>query len=167
MRRAAAIIRSGQIDARRVVDRIALDHDRRYRRRLVLQTVQGESLLLDFAQAQHLRHGDGLLLDDGAVVLVEALPEPLVEIRVGDPAELIRIAWHLGNRHLPTQLLGDCLRIREDHVIAEMVRHLGGTATPIHAPFDPEGGAYGDGAAHHHGPDALDEEPHARGHDHG
>lgn len=162
MRRASVAIEGPQIDPKRIVDRVALDHDHRFRRRLLLRTVAGDEILLDLAEARHLKHGDGLLLDEGGVVLVEALAEPLLEIRAASPAALTRIAWHLGNRHLPTQLGPDWLRIRVDHVIAALVRHLGGSATPLRAPFDPEGGAYGESAAapHHHGA------AHAAGHEH-
>jgi len=104
-----------------------------------------------------LRDGDGLRLEDGALVRVEAVAEALIEIDAHSTAELVRIAWHLGNRHLPTQLLpganGGSLRIRHDHVIAEMVEGLGGHCQPILAPFDPEGGAYESTVAvhsHHH-----------------
>src|SRR3546814_3874497 len=86
--------------------------------------------------------------------------EALIEIRADALRTLVRIAWHLGNRHLPTQLLGSMnpprLRIRHDHVIADMVEGLGGHCEAIMAPFDPEGGAYAEGAAvptgagHHH-----------------
>jgi len=164
MRRTEKVIRAGDVDRDKVVDRVALDHDRRHRRRLVLETVQGQSLLLDLAEATQLRHGDGLLLDDGAIVLVEALAERLLEIRAPHRETLMRIAWHLGNRHLPVQLAADHLRIRDDHVIAELVHHLGGTTVLIDAPFDPEGGAYGEhlGAPHHH---ARHEAQHGRSHD--
>lgn len=168
MRRASAAIEARDLDPRRIVDRVALDLDHRYRRRLVLRTVAGEELLLDLTEARHLKHGDGLLLDEGGVILVEALPEPLLEIHASSPASLMRIAWHLGNRHLPTQLGEDWLRIRVDHVIAALVRHLGGTVMPLRAPFDPEGGAYGESAAaphHHHAHDPSETHQHA--HDHG
>ncbi len=125
----------------------------RHRRRIVLYGEAGTVVLLDLSEAAHLRHGDALQGEDGSLVLVAAAPERLVEIRAGSQAELIRIAWHLGNRHLPTQLLPDALRIRTDHVIEEMVRGLGGTVIAVEAPFDPEGGAYGHGAVqgHSHG----------------
>ena len=97
-----------------------------------------------------LRDGDGLALEDGGVVRVRARPEPLLEIHAHDDGELVRIAWHLGNRHLPVQLLGDRIRIRADHVIADMVEGLGGHVEAIEAPFDPEAGAYAPGAGHHH-----------------
>ena len=84
---------------------------------------------------------------------VTSRPEPLLEIHAHDAAGLVRIAWHLGNRHLPVQLLGDHIRIRADHVIADMVRTLGGHVHTIDAPFDPEAGAYVGGHHHHHDDD--------------
>jgi urease accessory protein len=150
------VIRARDVDPAKIVGRVVLDHDNRYRRRLVLQTDGDESLLLDLAEATLLRHGDGLALDDGAVILVEAMSERLLEIRAPQRSLLTRIVWHLGNRHVPTQLDGDRVRIREDHVIAEMVAQLGGTTALITAPFNPEGGAYGGAATHDHAP----HEPH-------
>jgi len=133
-------------------DRVVLDHDHRLRRRIVLHTKAGHEIRLNEAKTVQLRDGDGLKLSDGRVVLVEAEPEVLLEIHAHNLAELVRIAWHLGNRHLPTQLLGDKIRIRYDHVIAHMVEGLGGHAHRIEAAFDPEGGAYegGGGHGHHH-----------------
>lgn len=146
MRRAAAILAAGAYDVDQVVARVELDFDRRHRRRLVLSAGRLQ-ILLDLAEAAHLRDGDGLMLDGGGIVQVAAVPEPLLEITADSLAALVRIAWHLGNRHLPTQLLDGALRIRADHVIADMVRGLGGAVTALAAPFDPEGGAYG----HDHG----------------
>ena len=74
-----------------------------------------------------------------------AAPEPLLEIRGTDPHHLVRVAWHLGNRHLPTQIMPKGLRIRRDHVIEAMVKGLGARVIEIEAPFDPEGGAYAGG----------------------
>src|SRR4029078_2518720 len=91
------------------------------------------------------------------LIEVVAAAEPLVEIRGADPLHLIRVAWHLGNRHLPTQIMPKGLRIRRDHVIEAMVKGLGARIIEIEAPFDPEGGAY----AASHTPDS-----HAA-HDHG
>lgn len=136
---------------------LELDHDMRNRRRAVYRPAIGEPLLLDMERVVHLRGGDRLLLDDGVRIEVAAAPEPLIEITAPDLHALVRIAWHLGNRHLPTQLAEGRLLIRHDHVIAEMVEGLGGACRAIRAPFDPEGGAYaGNGAAHH-----------SNGHDHG
>lgn len=129
---------------------VLIDFDRRHRRRITLTTEAGEEILLDLPQAVRLRDGDGLQLDDGRIIRVTAKAEPLLEIHAHGPAELVRIAWHLGNRHLPVQLLGDRIRIRADHVIADMVHGLGGHAHAVEAPFDPEGGAYAPGGHHHH-----------------
>jgi len=148
--RASRIVAAADWNAKDAVDRVLIDHDRRHRRRIVLQTEAGREVLLDLPQAKRLRHGDGIALDQGGVVLVCARPEKLLEIHAHDDAELVRIAWHLGNRHLPVQLDGDRIRIRADHVIAEMVEGLGGHIEEIEAPFDPEAGAYAPGAGHHH-----------------
>jgi urease accessory protein len=146
--RAAAVLPAGSWSD--PIDEVLIDFDRRHRRRIVLTTQSGRELLIDLAHAVRLRDGDGLALDDGGVVRVRARAEPLLEIHGHGDAELVRIAWHLGNRHLPVQLLGDRIRIRADHVIAEMVEGLGGHVEAIDAPFDPEAGAYAPGAAHHH-----------------
>ncbi len=132
------------------IDQVTLDREDRYRRRAVLTGARGLTFLLDEPSAIHLHHGDGLELEDGRLVEVLAEPEELVEIAAENSGHLVKIAWHLGNRHLPTQLMGDCLRIRRDHVIEDMVRKLGGRLTPVSAPFDPEGGAYGHGRTHGH-----------------
>jgi urease accessory protein len=150
MKRAIAVHPAAAWPAHQAADRVALDHDGRHRRRIRLMTVSGQVLLLDLPETTRLRHGDGLQLEDGSWVAVEARPEPLLEITAPDPHSLIRIAWHLGNRHLPTQLVPGAIRIRDDHVIAEMVLGLGGTVSPISAPFDPEAGAYAGGGHHHH-----------------
>jgi urease accessory protein len=160
--RASRIVAAGEWNARDAQDRVLIDHDRRHRRRIVLRTEAGRDLLLDLPQAARLRHGDGIALDDGGIVLVCARPEKLLEIHAHDDAQLVRIAWHLGNRHLPVQLDGDRIRIRADHVIAEMVEGLGGHVEEIEAPFDPEAGAYAGGGHHHH----HDDDDDAHGHHH-
>ena len=147
--RANAVLPAGSWGDRGADDKVLIDFDRRHRRRIVLTTVGGYELLLDLPQAVRLRDGDGLELADGRIIRVVAQPEALLEIHAHGPAELVRIAWHLGNRHLPVQLLGDRIRIRADHVIADMVDGLGGHAHSIDAPFDPEGGAYAGGHHHH------------------
>ena len=108
------------------VDSVVLDYDERYRRRFAMTGVRGLDFLLDLPEAVMLRAGDGLKLEDGRIVEVVAAPEPLAEIRAADAAALTRVAWHLGNRHLPVQFLHEHLRIRADHVIEEMVEGLGG-----------------------------------------
>ena len=156
--RAENVLPAGSWDPAREVDRVLIDFDRRHRRRILLATEGGGEVLLDLPQPARLRDGDGLQLDTRGVVRVCAKPEPLLEIHTHDEGELVRIAWHLGNRHLPVQLFRDRIRIRADHVIEEMVEGLGGHVDPIEAPFDPEAGAYAGGHQHHHD----DEEGHHR-----
>ncbi len=141
---------AGTWDPSLAADRVLIDFDRRHRRRIVLDTEGGRKVLLDLPETVRLRAGDGLALDGGGIVAVEAQAEQLLEIRAHDRETLVRIAWHLGNRHLPVQVAGDRLRIRADHVIAEMVSQLGGHAEAVEAPFDPEAGAYAGGHGHHH-----------------
>ncbi len=131
-------------------DRVVLDYDDRFRRRMGLVGLGGLKFLLDLPEPRLLRQGEGLQLETGQVVAVDAKAERLAEITCSSMDELIRVAWHLGNRHLPTELKGDRLRIREDHVIIDMVRGLGASVELISAPFEPEGGAYGHGQVHSH-----------------
>jgi urease accessory protein len=144
-------------------DTVVLDFDDRHRRRMAMTGTRGLTFLLDLENAVALRGGDALVLDDGRLVEVVAAPEPLAEIRCNDPQHLVRVAWHLGNRHLPTQITGRGLRIRRDHVIEAMVRGLGARIIEIDAPFDPEGGAYAAGGQAH--ATAGEAHDHA-GHDH-
>ncbi|MEM1399682.1 MAG: urease accessory protein UreE, partial [Pseudomonadota bacterium] len=132
------------------VDTVVLDYDDRFRRRIVLEGQGGLRCLLELADPRLLLHGEGLRLDDGSIIAVQAADEDLVEITCTSQAELIRVAWHLGNRHLPTQLMDGKLRIRNDHVFVDMVEKLGATVKSISAPFQPEGGAYGHGQVHSH-----------------
>ena len=127
-------------------DTVVLDFDDRHRRRMAMTGTRGLEFLLDLESAVALRGGDALVLDDGRLIEVVAAPEPLAEIRCTDPQHLVRVAWHLGNRHLPTQIMANGLRIRRDHVIEAMVRGLGARVIEIEAPFDPEGGAYAEAA---------------------
>ena len=156
MRRALAVHPRGQWPEDRTVDTVTLAYLDRHRRRIRLVADSGTAFLLDLPRAQHLADGDGLELDSGGYVRVRAAPEAIIEIEAPDRESLLRIAWHLGNRHLPLQVAGDRLRIREDHVIAEMVSGLGGQITRREAPFDPEFGAYAAGAAHSHHPHNAD-----------
>ena len=151
--KSGTVLPAGSWDASKAADRVLVDYDRRHRRRILLATEGGREVLLDLPHAVRLRDGDGLLLEDGGVVLVQARPERLAEIHGHDEGEMIRIAWHLGNRHLPVQLVGERIRIRSDHVIEDMVERLGGHVEIIDAPFDPEAGAYAGGHHHHHGDD--------------
>jgi urease accessory protein len=133
-------------------DTIVLDFDDRHRRRMAMTGTRGLEFLLDLENATVLRAGDALVLEDNRLIEVIAAPEPLAEIRGNDPQHLVRVAWHLGNRHLPVQIIGKGVRIRRDHVIEAMVMGLGARVIGIEAPFDPEGGAYA-GGGHTHAPE--------------
>jgi urease accessory protein len=162
MLRATDILLAGLWGAK-PADVVRLDYDRRTRRRISLTGNGGLAFLLDLAKAPVLRDGDGILLEDGRIVAVEAAPERLVEITCADAHQLARVAWHLGNRHLATEIGDRVIHIRDDHVIADMVRGLGAAVRLVERPFNPEGGAYGEGAVrghshahdhHHHSHDA-------------
>ncbi len=171
MLHAHSVIPAGQWSGE-PVDSVVLDFDERYRRRFAMTGVRGLGFLLDLPEAVMLRAGDGLKLEDGGIVEVVAAPEPLAEIRAADAAALTRVAWHLGNRHLPTELTKRSLRIRRDPVIEDMARGLGATVAAIDAPFNPEGGAYVRAAGgdhdhdHAHGDDHSHDHDHEHGHDH-
>jgi urease accessory protein len=153
MLRALAVIPANDMGERTTADRIELPHDGRHRRRVTMRTEGDLVFLLDLPDAVRLMHGDGLVLDDGRIIGVIAAEEPVMEITARDPHHLARIAWHLGNRHLPAEILPDRLRIAPDAVIEEMVRGLGGAVRRLEARFEPEGGAYG--VAHGHPGDAI------------
>ena len=137
---------------------ITLDETGRHRRRMRLVSDNGVEFLLDLTEARLLRHGDGLLLDDGRVIAVIAAPEALYAVSGRDARHLLALAWQIGNRHLAAQILPGQLLIRRDPVIRDMLLGLGAEVRDIEAPFDPEGGAYGDAHASHH---------HGEGHSHG
>jgi urease accessory protein len=149
MRRASSVRRAGSVEESLIIDRVVLDADERHRRRITLTGEHGTTFLLDLPHAIALKDGDGLVLEDGAIVRVTGKSEPLVEIAAASPHELARLAWHIGNRHTDVQIVGERLRIRRDHVLEDMLRGLGAKLTPIDAPFDPEHGAYGHGHEHH------------------
>lgn len=159
MIRATRVLRRDSLSGE-IVDRIVLDHGDRHRRRMVMHGVGGLSFLLDLPEPVVLDDGDALVLQDGRLVWVEAAPERLLEIRAADDLALKRLIWHIGNRHIPAEIGADAVHIAYDHVVAEMVRGLGGTAVPVERPFRPEGGAYaGEAAGHHH------DHHHPHGHD--
>jgi urease accessory protein len=150
MRRASQIKRAGEWDVKVAADRVVLDAGDRHRRRIVLRGEKGTEIMLDFEKPVALRDGDGLVLDDGAVVLVAGQPEPLIEICAHSALDTVRLAWHLGNRHTDVQIAGDKILIRRDHVLEEMLRGLGAHLTPREASFDPETGAPHEHHGHGH-----------------
>jgi len=140
---------AGHWPAEKAAGSLTLDFDARHRRRIRLTADTGEDILLDLPQAVAMTDGDGLLLDDGRWLKIQAASEFIVEVRHKDPNQLVRLAWHLGNRHLPTEIRNQVLRIRPDHVIEDMLRGFGANLLKVHSSFQPEGGAYG-GDGHHH-----------------
>jgi urease accessory protein len=151
MRRASEIKAAGTWNAASAVDHVVLDAAERHRRRIALTGERGTAFLLDLPHATALKDGDGLVLEDGTIVRVAGKAEPLVEIAAQNSHELARLAWHIGNRHVEMQVVGDKLRIRRDHVLEDMLRRLGARLVCVEAPFDPEGGAYAHGHGEDHG----------------
>ena len=147
---------AGQWPNEQVAGSLTLDFDQRHRRRIRLTDDLGQDLLLDLPNAVAMADGDGLQLDDGRWLRIRAATEPVVEVRHEDPHQLVRLAWHLGNRHLATEIDDRVLRIRPDHVIEEMLRGFGAELIRLQVAFQPEGGAYGrhdDDDVHDHHPD--------------
>jgi urease accessory protein len=168
MHRVSSISPAGTWDAASAVDRVTLDADDRQRRRIVLSGENGTRVLLDFDRPVTLRDGDGLMLEDGSVILVSGMPEPLAEFAASSPRDVVRIAWHLGNRHTDVQIVGARIRIRRDHVLEEMLKGLGASVIRIEAPFDPQSTvphshAYDHGHGH---ADGHHDHDHHHGHDH-
>ncbi len=141
MLRAIQVLKAGSWQAA-PVDRITLSYDERHRRRLRFIAEAGTEFLLDLPRTTVLRSGDGLRLEDGRVILVTAAEEPLLEVTAADPDQLARLAWHIGNRHLPAQIDTGRMLLREDSVIEDMLRGLGATVRHVAEPFTPEPGAY-------------------------
>ena len=127
-------------------DTISLTYDARFLRRKVLEAASGLRFLVDLPHTTSLNHGDAFELDDGRLIGVVAAKEDLLEIR----GDLVRLAWHIGNRHMPCQIEAERLLIQRDHVIRDMLETLGAALKEVSEPFTPEGGAYGHGRTHSH-----------------
>ncbi len=153
MRRATKVLPIGSWQDSIGVVKLAFDD--RYRRRITLTDTAGEAFLLDLDKPRTLQHGEGLALEGGGVIQVVAADEKVADIHTHSVAETARIAWHIGNRHIPVQVLTDgSLRIRDDHVLVEMIEGLGAHVHRHSAPFAPESGAYSaENTGHHHGHD--------------
>jgi urease accessory protein len=140
-------------------DTVVLDFDDRHRRRMAMTATRGLEFLLDLENAVALRGGDALVLEDGRLVEVVAAPEPLIEARASDVSALARLGWHLGDRHIPVQVLPNRIRTQRTEAIEILLASLGAKVVVIDAPFEPEGGAY---ASSH----AQDDHAHDRHHGH-
>jgi urease accessory protein len=162
MLRVVRVVSSALGDAARHIDSVMLAPDQRRLQSAHLTGVKGTRIGLMLPEPVMLRMGDAFELDDGSFVDIVVEPEPLIEVRGNDLTHLARLAWHLGDRHVPVQVLANRLRLRRDAALEAMLAALGARLTPIEAPFDPEGGAYATHAAHDHGHQHHD----GRGHDH-
>ncbi|MBX7197842.1 MAG: urease accessory protein UreE [Rhodospirillaceae bacterium] len=142
-------------------DRVVLTYEYRHRRRITLISEKGVEFLLNLAAVPDLKDGDGFLLSNGKTILIAAAPEELMEITCADSLQFARVAYHLGNRHLPVEIAPGVLRIHADHVVGDMAKGLGAKVILVQAPFNPEGGAYADTGGH------ADHHDHDHGHVHG
>jgi urease accessory protein len=143
MRRATEVRACGNWPAEQAVATVTLAFDDRHRRRIRLIDDDGRDFLLDLEEATLMGDGDGLRLNDGSFVRVVAAQEAVADVSGSSQAHAARLAWHIGNRHAPVQVLPDgSLRIRDDHVLVTMLEGLGATVIRRRAAFSPEPGAY-------------------------
>ncbi len=150
---------------------IELDWDLRQKSRLEATDSAGRSIGVFLPRGTVLRGGDVLVAEDGSLVQVWAAPQQVLRIthcsKHGTPFDLIRAAYHLGNRHVPIELKPDFLQIEPDHVLADMLRAMHLIVNAVEAPFEPENGAYATGGhAQHHGHEHHAQEAHGHGHGH-
>ncbi|MBX3621320.1 MAG: urease accessory protein UreE [Rhizobacter sp.] len=156
---------------------VVLDWDTRQKSRFDTEDSQGRTLGVFLPRGSVVRGGDVLVAEDGSLVKVVATPQPVMVVRAcaehGTPLDLLRAAYHLGNRHVQLEVTPDHLHLEPDHVLADMLRQMHLIVTEELAPFEPEGGAYaagghgghgghGHGHAHEHG----HKNDHGHGHDH-
>ena len=130
-----------------VIDTITLNYNDRFIRRKKLASDNNLEFLVNLPETISVNKDDGFLLDDGNVILIKNAKETLIEIKNED---LIKLAWHIGNRHIPCQIETNRLLIHEDKVIENLIVRLGGSIKKISEEFSPEGGAYGLGRTHGH-----------------
>lgn len=154
MIRGTKILPAGQWDAARAATFYRADYEGRFRRRMVLTLADGSDVLLDLDTSTLMCDGDGLALTDGRIVMIVAEAETLVEIRADSINGLLKLAWHVGNRHIGAMIHDDRITIRRDPVIEKMIEGLGGHLTHVNRGFNPENGAYAvpSSADHHHHP---------------
>jgi urease accessory protein len=166
MPRATRVVTAAERKDAPVLDTLILPHAQRQAQKGFLFGTKGTCVELDFAEPVRLRTDDALVLDNGGLVEVVAEPEPLVEVRAADLPSLARLAWHLGDRHVPVQIFERKLRLKRDPAVEELLVALGAKAMAIEAPFEPEGGAYEAAAGGHHDHHDHDHHHHDHGHDH-
>lgn len=162
--RATRVLKPAERGGRKVADTVILDYAQRSAGAVTATGLKGGRFEIALAQPARLRTDDALLLEDGSLLEVVAAAEPLIEARAadvaGNVAALARLAWHLGDRHIPVQMLPNRIRTRREPGLEDLLKALGAKVTVIEAPFEPEGGAY-ESHAHEHDHD------HSHGHNHG
>jgi urease accessory protein len=134
-------------------DSLTLPFDLRQKSRFLTKLDSGREIALVLPRGRVLRGGDRVRRQDGVVFEIRAADEKCSTVRAKDSVHLLRVAYHLGNRHMPLQVGDAFVRYLRDHVLDEMVRGLGAEVMHEDAPFEPEGGAYGGGHAHGHSHD--------------
>jgi urease accessory protein len=143
MRRVHKIARAGSWPMDTALTTVTLNFHDRHRRRMRMSDDNGQPFLLDLEHATVLNDGDGLIIKEGGTLCVRAAVEAVLEVRGETPTAIARLAWHLGNRHTPVQVLTDgTLRLHDDPVLASMLEALGAVVVRRRTPFDPEAGAY-------------------------
>jgi urease accessory protein len=152
---------------------VELDWDVRCKSRFDATASTGQRIGVFLPRGTVVRGGDVLVAEDGTLVAVKAAPQPVLVVRHctkhGKPSDLMRAAYHLGNRHVAVELAGDHLKLEPDHVLEQMLDRMHMIVSRENAPFEPEGGAYEGGHDHHgHGHDHHGHEHHGHEHhDHG
>src|SRR5450830_376979 len=137
--------------AEKIDGELLLPYDQREKSRLRATMTSGEEVAVFTVRGTVLRNGDLLRGDDGRVVKINAAKEATYRVEASSPHQLLRCAFHLGNRHTQAQVGDGFLRIRKDPVLKEMLQGLQASVTEESAPFEPEAGAYGGGHGHHEG----------------
>jgi urease accessory protein len=143
-------------------DKLVLPFDQRQKSRIRVMLDSGEEAAVHVERGLVLRGGDRLRASDGRIVLVVAAKEPLTLITATEPRNLMRAAYHLGNRHIALQIGLGWILMEQDHVLEHMLEGLGVQVRHEMAPFEPEAGAYAGGNHHHHR-----DHDHGHGHSHG
>ena len=132
---------------KKIEDTITLTYDQRFIRRKKLVSDNNFGFLVNLSETVSLKKNDGFLLDNGSIILIKSAEEELLEITSNN---LMKITWHIGNRHIPCQIENERLLIQVDKVIENLVIKLGGYVKKVKEEFNPEGGAYGLGRTHGH-----------------
>lgn len=158
MPRATKVLRAGDARPGRVVDTLILDYDQRQTKQGFFFTGKGACIELDFPEPPALATDDVLVLDDGGLIDIVADSESLIEARIPDAVALARLAWRLGDRHAPVQILANRVRLRRNPEVEALLAGIATKVMPLFAPFEPDRAtSQGAGPAHHH---------HHHGHDH-